>query len=79
MSGFDLASALVGCVVGGGIGYITAAVLAHAKVEDADTLTHEMAQALGALREEHEKLYREYSRLTDRDSRGRFTRKEKTK
>lgn len=62
----DITSVTIGLFVGSCIGFIVAAVL---KVGAMDELKEE----LGRLRAENQKLYREYSRLTDRDSRGRFT------
>ena len=61
----DLISIAVGIVAGASIGYIAATLR---QGERADKLESELFN----LRTSHEALYREYSRLTDRDSRGRF-------
>jgi hypothetical protein len=57
----DIVSVLVGFFAGGSVGYMVAALVCGARVE--------------AEREKYEKLHREYSRITDRDSRGRFTKR----
>jgi hypothetical protein len=51
----------IGLVLGGGIGY-TAGALSRTAL-------------IGQLQEENAQLYREYSRVTDRDTRGRFTKR----
>ena len=61
----DLISIAVGIVAGASIGYIAATLR---QGERADQLESELFN----LRTSHEALYRDYSRLTDRDSRGRF-------
>lgn len=57
----DVFSVLIGLFCGGCIGFITAGLLFVAKLEEA--------------KDKYEQLYREYSRITDRDSRGRFTKR----
>lgn len=66
----DLVSVAVGVITGGSIGYIWATIRTGAR---ADELEYDLYN----LRKEHETLYREYSRLTDRDERGRFKRSDK--
>lgn len=61
----DLSSIAVGVIAGASIGYI-AATLRHGT--RADDLEYDLLN----LRTAYEALYREYSRLTDRDERGRF-------
>lgn len=61
----DLTSIAVGIIAGASIGYIAATLRHGAR---ADKLESELFN----LRTSHEALYREYSRLTDRDERGRF-------
>ena len=61
----DLMSIAVGIIAGGSIGYIAATIHNGARMDELELDLH-------VLRNEHETLYREYSRLTDRDERGRF-------
>ena len=61
----DLISIAVGIITGVSVGYI-AATLRHG------ARTDKLESELFNLRTSHEALYREYSRLTDRDERGRF-------
>lgn len=61
----DLISIAVGIITGVSVGYIVATLRHGVR---ADKLESELFN----LRTSHEALYREYSRLTDRDSRGRF-------
>ncbi len=59
----DLLSIAVGVIAGGSLGYIAASIKVGAEYED--------------LMGKYEELYRDYSRLTDRDERGRFVKREK--
>lgn len=61
----DLISIAIGAIVGISVGYIIASLRHASRMDD---LEYDLAH----LREAHEELYREYSRLTDRDERGRF-------
>lgn len=57
----DVISVLIGLFCGACSGFLLAGAMFASKLEEAKS--------------QYEKLYREYSRLTDRDSRGRFTKR----
>lgn len=61
----DLTSIAIGAIVGISVGYIIASLRHASRMDDLES-------ELFNLRTSHEALYREYSRLTDRDERGRF-------
>ena len=65
----DLVSVAVGVISGGSIGYIAASLRNASRVDD---LEYDLEQQ----KEKYEQLYRDYSRLTDRDERGRFVKRE---
>ena len=64
----DLMSVAVGLISGGSIGYIAASLRSASRVDD---LEFDLAE----LKSRYEEVYRDYSRLTDRDERGRFVKR----